>query len=161
LYPALRRLLLVVFGGLACLDWDVVREKAELHRFCRLLIQFRKSHPAVRHAQHPGQGAPKINRHGTRAWRAGWSPGNRVLAFHRIAKAGDGMDVIYVAMNLRWDALDFELPTPPTAGKRWHEAANTALTSPDDIFEGDRETPLTDQAKICVGGRSIIILIAR
>jgi isoamylase len=67
--------------------------------------------------------------------------------------------VVYVAMNTHWESLDFELPSPP-AGK-WHVAANTALLSPDDICEPGRETPLTDQAKICVGGRSIIILIAR
>jgi glycogen operon protein len=146
---------------LAWLDWDLVNENAELLRFCRLMIQFRKQHPAVRHAQHPGQGAPEVNWHGTRAWRADWSPGNRVVAFHRIAHAGDGMDVIYVALNMHWESLEFELPSPPTAGAKWHVLANTALPSPEDIYEPGREPPLTDQTKICVGGRSIMILIAR
>jgi glycogen operon protein len=125
------------------------------------MIQFRKQHPALRHSQHPGPGAPEVNWHGTRAWRADWSPGSRVLAFHRIAEAGDGTDVVYMAMNMHWEALGFELPSPPTAGARWHVAANTALASPDDICEAGRETPLTDQAKILVGGRSILILVAR
>jgi glycogen operon protein len=145
---------------LAWLDWDLVSENAELFRFCRLMIQLRKQHPALRHAQHPGPGAPEVNWHGTRAWRADWSPGSRVLAFHRIASAGDGMDAVYVAMNMHWESLDFELPGPP-AGTTWRVLANTALPSPDDICEGGREVPLSDQAKICVGGRSVVILVAR
>jgi glycogen operon protein len=83
-----------------------------------------------------------------------------VLAFHRIANAGDGMDVVYVAMNMHWESLDFELPAPPEGGT-WRVLANTALRSPDDICEGGRELPLSDQVKICVGGRSVIILVAR
>jgi glycogen operon protein len=146
---------------LAWLDWDLVTENAELFRFCRLMIQFRKSHPALRHAQHPGHGAAEVNWHGTRAWRADWSPGSRIVAFHRIAPAGDGMDVIYVAMNMHWESLDFELPSPPTAREKWHVAANTALPSPDDIYEPGREAPLADQATVCVGGRSVIVLVAR
>ena len=115
--------------------------------------------PALRHALHPGPGAPEVNWHGTRAWRTDWSPGSRVIAFHRIAQAASGMDTVYVAMNMHWESLDFELPTPP-AGK-WHVAANTALPSPEDIYDAGRESPLTDQAKILVGGRSIMILVAR
>jgi glycogen operon protein len=148
---------------LAWLDWDLVSENAELFRFCRLMIQFRKEHPALRHPQHPGPWAPEVNWHGTRAWRTDWSPGSRVLAFHRIANAsaGDGMDVVYVAMNTHWESLDFELPGPPTAGGKWHVAANTAMPSPDDIYEPGREVPLSDQGKVCVCGRSVIILVAR
>jgi glycogen operon protein len=130
------------------------------------MIQFRKNHPTVRHPLHPGPGAPEVNWHGTRAWRADWSPGSRVLAFHRIAmpqdgRDQDGMDVIYVAMNMHWESLDFELPSPPTAATRWHVLADTAQPSPDDVCEGGCETPVTDQTKILVGGRSIIILVAR
>jgi glycogen operon protein len=70
------------------------------------------------------------------------------------------MDVVYVAMNMHWESLDFELPGPPEGGT-WRVLANTALPSPEDICEGGREVPLTDQAKICIGGRSIVILVAR
>jgi glycogen operon protein len=84
-----------------------------------------------------------------------------VLAFHRIATAGERMDVVYVAMNMHWESLDFELPDPPEGEGRWHVVANTSLPSPNDICEAGRETPLADQTKICVGGRSVIILVAR
>jgi glycogen operon protein len=145
---------------LAWLDWDLISENAELFRFCRLMIQLRKQHPALRHSQHPGPGSPEVNWHGTRAWRPDWSPGSRVLAFHRIANAGDEMDVVFVAMNMHWESLDFELPGPPE-GRTWRVLANTAQPSPDDICLDGREVPLSDQVKICVGGRSVIILVAR
>ena len=70
-------------------------------------------------------------------------------------------DVVYVALNMYWESLDFELPGPPMAEGKWYIRANTALPSPDDICEESREKVLTDQTKICVGGRSIIILVAR
>jgi glycogen operon protein len=71
------------------------------------------------------------------------------------------MDVVYVAMNMHWESLDFELPAPPDGRGRWHVVANTSLPSPNDICEAGHETPLADQAKIYVGGRSVIILVAR
>jgi glycogen operon protein len=146
---------------LAWLDWELVSENAELFRFCRLMIEFRKTHPVIRNSQHPGPGAPEVNWHGTRAWRADWSPGSRVLAFNRIAIAADRMNVVYVAMNMHWESLDFELPAPPEGEGKWHVAANTSLPSPDDICKAGREMPLTNQTKICVSGRSVIILVVR
>jgi isoamylase len=146
---------------LAWLDWDLISENADLFRFCRLMIEFRKQHPALRNAQHPGQGAPEVNWHGTRAWHADWSPGSRVLAFHRIAATESGTDGVYIAMNMHSESLDFELPGPPTAGQTWHVAVNTALSAPGDIHEPGREAPLSDQARTSVGGRSVVVLVAR
>ena len=61
---------------------------------------------------------------------------------------------------MHWEALDFELPGAPE-GMTWRVLANTALPSPEDICEDGREAPLSDQVKICVGGRSVVILVAR
>jgi glycogen operon protein len=59
-----------------------------------------------------------------------------------------------------WEALTFELPAP-RAGKRWHVFANTGVDSPDDIFEPGREPVLSEQGSILVGGRSVLVLVAR
>ena len=61
----------------------------------------------------------------------------------------------------RWSGLDFELPGPPTAGVKWCVAANTAMPSPDDIDESGQEVLLSDQSKVCLCGRSVMILVAR
>src|SRR5207237_900718 len=102
---------------LAWLDWGRLQENADLFRFCQKMIQFRKEHPVLRHPEHPGPAAPEVNWHGTQAWRTDWSAGSRVLAFHSIADVDGRMDVIYAAINMHWESLDFELPVPPADGK--------------------------------------------
>jgi glycogen operon protein len=145
---------------LTWLDWRLTETNGELFRFCRLMIQFRRQHPMLSDPRHPGEDTPQIVWHGTQAWRADWSPGSRVLAFHRAAPAGTGLDMVYVAMNMHWDALEFELPAPAPA-LRWHAAVNTAMPTPQDIWEPGQEPELTDQGKVLVGGRSILVLVAR
>jgi len=146
-------------NALGWFDWTLVTEQAELLRFCRLLIQFRKQHPALRHPLHPGPGAPEVHWHGTRAGCPDTSAGSRVSAFHRVSNVGDGLDVVYVAMNMHWEGLDFALPGTPRG--QWRIFANTAMNPPEDICEPGNEPQLADQGKIHVGGRSITILVAR
>jgi glycogen operon protein len=150
------------------LDWSLRSRNAEHHRFVRNLIAFRRKHPALRnkdhfrHADYVGSGYSDISWHGTQAWRPDW--GGRVLAFMlcgRHAKGGEASDdFIYVAMNMYWEALPFELPCLPE-GTKWHVFANTGMPSPEDAFEPGTETELSDQACCLVGGRSVVILVGR
>lgn len=142
---------------LTWLDWGLLGRNIELFRFCRLMIRFRKQHPVLRDPRHPGEGSAQVIWHGTRPWFADWSPCSRVLAFHRVAPEGTGLDIVYVAMNMYWEALEFGLPSPPRR-LRWHVAANTSMPSPEDIWEPGQEPELEDQGKIQVGGRSIMVL---
>ncbi len=147
-------------GPLTWLDWNLLEKNAELFRFCRLMIQFRKQHPVLRDPRHPGEGTPQMIWHGTQPWLADWSSGSRVLAFHRVGPAATGLDVVYVAMNMHWDTLEFGLPLPPRE-LRWHVAANTSMPAPQDIWEPGHEPELKEQGKFWVGGRSIVVLVAR
>ena len=97
--------------------------------------------------------------HGTRPFSPDWSPGSRVLAFEMRGGTRDAADVIYVAMNMYWERLDFELPTAPD-GRSWHVFANTAAQSPADIHEPGMEILLENNA-IRHEGRSVIVLVAR
>ena len=63
-------------------------------------------------------------------------------------------------MNMHWEPLDFELPSPPQ-NMRWHGVANTAASAPEDIWEPGSEPPIANQASLTVGGRSIVVLIAK
>jgi isoamylase len=145
---------------LTWLDWGLVQKNAELFRFCQRLIRFRKQHPVLRHPRHPGPGAPDVVWHGVRAWNADWSSGSRVLAFQRTGPAAGGLDAVYVALNMHWENLDLELPSPPP-GLRWHVFANTSMAAPEDVWEPGQEPPLADQGKFLVGGRAVIVLVAR
>jgi glycogen operon protein len=69
-------------------------------------------------------------------------------------------DVLYIAMNMYWEALAFEPPSPPP-GQRWHVCVNTALPPPADIREPGREPPLREPQEVLLAGRSILVLAAR
>ena len=153
------------------LDWTLAdKAHAELFRFARTVIAFRKAHPVLRprehmtHRDYVGSGYADITWHGTRAWQADWSEGSRVLAFllcGRHARGGTVEDEpIYVAANSYWEALPFELPGLP-GGYAWHVAVNTSVPAPQDAFEPGNEPPLENQREFLVGGRSVAVLVGR
>jgi isoamylase len=72
----------------------------------------------------------------------------------------DGPDVLYVAMNMYWEALAFELLSPPP-GQRWHVCVNTAMAPPEDIWEPGQESPLSEPEGVLLGGRAILVLVER
>ena len=76
------------------------------------------------------------------------------------ANVGAKLESVYVAMNMHWEDLDFEPPAPPT-GMEWHVVANTAVPSPEDISEPGSEPQLGERARLSVGGRSVVVLIAK
>lgn len=152
-------------GPMNWLDWNLTSTNADLFRFCRCLIAFRKQHPVLRRQIHAGWasdagGTFEVSWHGTRAGRPDFADHSRVLALMLKAQDGDDLDVVYAAFNMYWDPLDFELPSPPT-GCQWHQFANTGLTAPDDIHEPGSEPAVTDSRKITLAGRAVTILIAR
>jgi isoamylase len=152
------------------LDWSLLERNADIFRFVRGMIAFRRAHPVLRNREHlHGQdgnstGYPALSWHGTRAWAPDWSADSRTLAFLLCGKSGDAPphedDVIYVAMNTHWDAHGFELPQPP-AGLQWHVFANTAMPAPDDIWDPGKEPALEDQQQVLVGPRSVVVLVGR
>jgi isoamylase len=149
------------------LDWTLREANADLFRFVQRCIAFRKAHrvlrdpSAVAHAN--GDGA-SISWHGVQAWNADWNGYARILAMLIEGgpyRGGDGAaEPIYVAMNMHWEPHEFELPRLP-AGARWHTFANTALPPPEDAWPAGLEPVLTDQRRILVGDRSVVVLVGR
>jgi isoamylase len=155
---------------LSWLDWDLLKRNEDLLRFTTRCIAFRRQHPVLRNAKHLsnrdwlGTGFPDISWHGTRAWQPDWSENSRSLAFMLDGgHARDGREPdnsIYVAMNMYWEALEFELPPCP-AGTHWHVFANTGAESPEDTYAPGTEPLLHEQGTLLIGPRSVVILIAR
>jgi glycogen operon protein len=151
-------------------DWTQVETNADVFRFFKTIIAFRHAHPALRNKWHfsnrdyVGSGYADISWHGVRAWEVDWSDTSRVLAFMLDGKhAKNGYlhdDMIYVALNMYWDALPFELPKLPF-GLAWHMAVNTSMPSPQDVFEPGQEPLLGDQSHVLVGGRSVTVLVGK
>jgi glycogen operon protein len=155
---------------LSWFDWGQVSEQWDMYRFVQQCIAFRKAHPVLRGREHlrredyVGSGYPDISWHGVQSWNPDWSHHSRTLAFMlcgQHAQGGTGRDdMIYVAMNMHWEAHAFELPKLPE-GLRWHLFLNTIKSHPDDIYEPGQERLLASQTKYRLGPRSVVVLVGR
>jgi glycogen operon protein len=152
------------------IDWNNLKQNAELFHFFRKMIAFRKAHPTLRNRYHfqncdyMGSGYADISWHGTQAWGADFSEQSRCIAFMldgKHAKGGFVSDqTVYVAINMHWDMHGFGLPGLP-AGKSWHVFANTDRPWPEDIFEPGKEARVGDPNEFLVGPRSVVILVGK
>lgn len=133
------------------LDWNLATTNADILRFFRMMIGFRKAHPVI--GRSTGWGSA-CSWHGTNGGDADLSPDSRSLALHlRGAPSGD-VD-IYFMINAHWDTLSFSLPQ----AARWRRLADTSLASPTDIVE-EADAPPLDRASYDVGPRTMAILIS-
>ncbi|MEB3341001.1 glycogen debranching protein GlgX [Okeania sp.] len=152
------------------LNWEFLETNANLFKFVKNCIAFRKAHPVLRNRYHfrnqdyAGSGNLDITWHGTQVWNADWSSHSRTLAFMLCGKhAREATEVdndIYVAMNMHWDTLWFDIPGL-SDGKKWHVFANTACASPEDAWEPGSEPVLENQHGLFLGDRSVVILVSK
>lgn len=153
------------------LDWDLLNKNADLLSFTQHCIAFRRAHPVLRNPWHfqnrdyIGSGYADITWHGTKAWNADWSSSNCAIAFMLCGKHAKGGTVednyIYVAMNMHWETLWFEIPGLPQS-MSWHVFANTGIIEPDSSSYSPLTEPrLDNQSGILVGNRSVVILVGK
>jgi glycogen operon protein len=151
------------------LDWRLLDANADLFAFVKHCIAFRKAHAALRSREHldRGRSGPErvvLSWHGTRAWHADWSGTSRILAFmlhgRRPGPGVEGLDFIYVALNMHWEAHWFHLPALEP-GVSWRVGINTAAPAPGDRWPIGGEPLLPQQEGILVGGRSVVVLVGR
>jgi glycogen operon protein len=143
-------------------DWRLVEKHCDLFRFWKLMIDFRRRHPAVHRSRFfdgkvNDRGLPDVSWHGCRLLCPGWDdPNARALA---LTLAGFGAEAdIHVMLNMDSEELDFEIPA--VTGRRWYLAVDTAQPSPQDIFDPGNERAVAGQS-IRVQGRSVVILLSR
>ena len=152
------------------LNWELLETNTELFRFVKNCVAFRKAHPILKNQNHfrnqdyVGSGKSDITWHGTQAWNADWSDNSRTLAFMLCGKHATEVtkqdNDIYVAMNMHWDSLWFNIPGL-SDGKHWHIFVNTACASPEDVWELGSEPVLENQHGLLLGDRSIVILVSK
>jgi glycogen operon protein len=143
-------------------DWNLVDKNSDMQRFWSRMIEFRKSHPALRRRYfYDGavneRGLTDVAWHGVQLNSPGWSdPNARALG---MTVAGfDGDADIHVMLNMYWETLDFEVP--PLTGRQWFTAVNTATPSPHDIVGPGAESEFAGNS-CSVAGRSIVVLVSR
>jgi glycogen operon protein len=143
-------------------DWSLAERHADVVRFFREMIAFRKRHLVLQRRTYFGgsvssRGLADVTWHGCELEGPGWhDPSSRVLAW---TLGGDGGDEdVHVILNMSDEALVFELP--PVEGRRWHMSVDTSAPSPGDIAAAGDEVPIS-QATLAVPPRTVVALVSR
>jgi isoamylase len=140
-------------NAISWVDWELAAQNEPLRRFWKLLIDFRKRHPALRRTTF--YGPADVDWHGCLLGAPGWNDGSsRVLSF-----TVHGDEDIHVILNMDDQALDFQLP--PRTGEAWRRAFDTALPSPDDASPAGAEPVVADAAVYRAAPRSAVVLVSR
>ena len=142
-------------------DWSLLQKNADLFRFFKLMIAFRKKHVNLRRerfftGEPDVHGQKDIDWHGSKLFSPGWSdPNSRILAFTMWGLAQD--DDIHVMLNM--DAVDIDFEIPPLHEKKWLKVIDTARQSPADIAEPGKEMVVS--GNMChVEKHSVVVLIS-
>jgi len=135
----------------AWLDWERLKNNADLYRFTRKMIAFRKAHPSLCRS--------RFWRDDIRWYGVGsdpdWSESSRTLAFC-VHGASQHDDDIYVMINVFPHALDFDIQeTGP-----WLLAIDTAKPSPYDV-PGEADYEEVAGSGYTVQGRAVVVLLKR
>jgi glycogen operon protein len=148
------------------INWEHAKKHAEIVRFTKLIIAFRKRHKIVRRWRYmtPDESETPILRnitwHGVKSNEADFSGGSRFLAWVlEDFETNERGDVpIYVASNAFWEPLAIELPA--LENRRWYRVADTSLPAGEDIVPEEEAAFLTEP-QYEVRPRSTVVLVAR
>jgi len=157
------------------IDWSLVEENADLFRFFRLLIAFRRTHPGLRWREfRGGQNATRIEWHGVQLGQPDWSWESRSIAIH-LSRQREGAETVpaadgttssqpaathlFLIANAYWESLTFALPW--IKDQAWLRFVDTSLDAPREITELSHEVPLAPQNAYGVGPRSVVVLVGR
>jgi isoamylase len=136
-------------------DWRFLQRHAEIHRFARGMISFRRGHPLLnQEAFYTDADIRWFSAEGT---EPDWlSPDARRLACLIV---GQDEPSLYLMFNAGAAAVDFGLP-PLLPGTRWHVAVDTSHEAPQDPFAAGEEPLWEDPRTYHLSPRSSAILLA-
>ena len=141
-------------------DWGLAARNAELRRFVKMMIEFRRRRDVV--VERAGLAGLTLNQllaqarltwHGVALNSPDWNEDSHSIAF-TVTSLLETF-TIHVMLNAYWEPLTFQLPRPDAFWRRW---VDTSLVQPDDIFAWE-EAPPVSQSRYGVGPRSLAFLI--
>ena len=144
------------------LDWSLLEDHADLHRFLKLLIARRLLRDTG--PERKRMSLTQLIRDGIKGWHGvrlnqpDWSDHSHSIALS-VELFQEGLRV-YLIMNAYREPLDFELP-PVVAGtgNSWRRWIDTSQQSPEDIMAW-HEAPAVPGGAYRAGPRSVIVLWA-
>lgn len=147
---------------LSWIDWHQTEQHADLLRFTRHMIAFRRDHPNLQRKQFfTGQpdatGKPDIEWHGIQLDKPDWNdPNSSALAFTLWGQTRD--NDLHVMLNMSMQQFDFVIPS--LTEKQWHLVVDTSRAAPDDIADAGQEHPFHGST-YPVAGHSVVVLLAK
>ncbi len=154
------------------LNWDDLRSHSRFVDFSRMLIQFRRAHPALKPAEyfdgtdHDGNGLKDLTWYGGNGQEPDAAyfnnPDNHFLAFRLDgAKSNDPAPSILVAYNGWKDVVTVTLPAN-LPGKVWHRVSDTAAwMEPEGNFRRPGSEERLAGRTYDMKGRTILLLIEK
>ncbi len=150
---------------LSWLDWGLTEKNAEMLRFTRRMIAFRRRHACLmrRHflsgTKKEGKAMPDISWHGIKLLEPPWDdPEAGYLAF-TLAGKDPGEEDLHVMINMD-PQRELEMELPEAKPGHWFVAIDTFKPSPRDIVQPSRQKPFTG-SRYPVRPRSIVVLERR
>ena len=142
------------------LDWSLLEKHQDIFRFFQYMIHFRGEHPVLRgSARSCRYTLPDISYHSEEPWKTPRDDGNGVagvlFAGYDAARSRD--DIVYLAINVHWEAHELTLPQLP-GGLHWHIAVNTG---DEGHILFDAPLPVLGEDSLLIGERSVIVLVGR
>ena len=145
---------------LTWLDWDLLDQHRDIHRFVKELNRFRQRRDVVQDDDPLSLNEllrrARIEWHGVRLKDPDWGEQSHSLAFAMWSLRS--RFVLHGILNAYWEPLQFELPPSPGADRDvWRRCIDTALPSPDDILPWE-DAPVVKETSYVVQPRSIVLL---
>jgi glycogen operon protein len=133
------------------LDWSRLDEHADIFRFFREMITFRKAHPSLCRSRFWREDLRwyGVTRHPDLGFES------RALAFCLKGRAENDKD-IYAMINAWWEPLEFGIHEG--APGQWQRIVDTSQPSPEDIVPED-QAPRVRSRSYVVDGRSVVVLV--
>lgn len=149
-------------NDISWVNWHMAEANADLVRFFRLLIAFRKRTSLLRRSTFDFSGSDgfHVTWHGVKRMSPDWSNDSRTLAMQLTQVSPDGSrQDLHLIANAHWDAHDFELPQ--IGHYEWFRLVDTSQLSPNDIAEEGQEFPLLSQDVYTVQARSVAVFVGK
>jgi len=146
---------------LSWLDWSLLKQHADLHRFVKMMVAFRAQRDVVIEDSRLSLGQllqqARLVWHGVVLHRPDWGEDSHSIAF--TLNSLRGRFTLHAALNAYWEPLTFELPRNGEGkSRRWRRWIDTSLQSPDDICAW-ADAPIVLQPKYLVAPRSLVFLV--
>ena len=143
------------------LDWRLLEQHGDLHRFVRELIRLRINLDLLNNRENKTLSDflrdAEIHWHGPELNAPDWGPDSHSLAVS--VQNRSGACLLHIIFNAYSEALAFELPQIPDGSPGWRRLIDTARPSPEDICP-PAEAPAAPKRSYKARPHSVVLLIA-